>query len=634
MPGRSVEGVEAKETLIRLKQSENTSDSVSNGKSPRGNETPDHVDVARQRVRKSRVLTNVGKLGEINHLEQKDLFEIVAEINMMSGDDDDEVLYEPASHKESLASNQAKQWSRGRRAEKRSLNKRKTLLLCKIPAGAKLLRSRYVYKIKRDDFGKVKQFKARLVILGCQQVKGVDVEQTFAPVVKGVTVRLIMALAFIMNMCIHQIDISSAFCYADLEEDVYMKPPPDLKVPDGWCFKLLKSLYGLRASPRNWNKHIDKYIKSLNFTPCILDTCLYYNWHNGTLCLILIYVDDILIASADLSYINTIKESFCNTFDMTDMGEMRHFLNIKITRTTNYLRMDQSVYARKIITKFSSWMGPPSKCKKHPFPDNAMELLADTTPPTKEEEEYFKFFPYRSIVGALLYLSTYTRPDISYAVGVLARFGSKPTPAACRLAVYLLKYVAGTVDKGIKFSGSKFDMHVFSDADWAGDIITRRSTTGYVVFAGGGPIAWQSKLQTTVATSSMESEYMALYAGMQEIVWLRGVLEELRLHLDKPTPYFIDSQSAQDLAMNPVFHKRSKHIAIKYHWVRQHVVGGIFGTAELIHVGTDDMTADIFTKALTGATFNTHEQTLSGNKRSVSSVVEDSQPKKKIRKGR
>jgi hypothetical protein len=181
---------------------------------------------------------------------------------------------------------------------------------------------------------------------------------------------------------------------------------------------------------------------------------------------------------------------------------------------------------------------------------------------------------------------------------------------------------------GIMFSGDEFDLHVFSDADWAGDIMTRRSTTGYVVFAGGGPIAWQSKLQTTVATSSMESEYMALYGGMQEIVWLRGVLEELGLPMFEPTPFFLDSQSAQDLAMNPVFYKRSKHVAIKYHWVRQHVIGGIFGTCRLCHVCTDDMSADIFTKALSGPKFNTHRDTVSGTKRSSSSVVESRQPKK------
>jgi hypothetical protein len=586
---------------------------------------------SRQRKRKQRVLANVAKLGEINSLEAATMSEAVAQINMQR--DHDEILYEePQTYQASLDSPQAAEWRGARVREKASLRKRKVMGLHQIPVGAKLIKSKYVYKIKRDKDGKIKQFKARLVILGCQQQKGVDVEQTFAPVVKGVTIRLIMALSFILNLAIHQIDISSAFCYADIEEDVYMKPPAEMNILAGWCFKLYKSLYGLRASPRNWNRHLDKYIKSLNFKPSVLDSCLYYRWHEGKLALILVYVDDILIAHHDLSFICEIKEAFLSTFDMTDMGEMEHFLNIKITRTTKCLRMDQTTYAHKILAKFATYLGGTKKKKKHPFPADAQERLADTTPITEAQQRFVDAFPYRSVVGALLYLSSYTRPDLAYAVGVLARFGSKPTYASCQLAVYVLLYLRGTVDQGIQFSGSEFDLHAFSDADWGGDIMTRRSTTGYVVFAGGGPIAWQSKLQTTVATSSMESEYMALYAGMQELVWLRGVMKELRMPITEPTPFCIDSQSAQDLALNPVFHKRSKHIAIKYHWVRQHVVGGKFGTARLIHVCTGDMSADIFTKALSGPVFIKHRETLSGSKRSRSSVVESRQPKKVLRK--
>jgi hypothetical protein len=583
---------------------------------------------SRQRKRKQRVLANVAKLGEINSLQAVTMGEAVAQINMLR--DHEEILYEePQTYDQSLASPQAQEWRGARRREKDSLRKRKVMGLHQIPPGAKLLRSKYVYKIKRDAEGKVKQFKARLVILGCQQQKGVEVEQTFAPVVKGVTIRLIMALAFILNMAIHQIDISSAFCYADIEEDVYMKPPAEMNIVAGWCFKLYKSLYGLRASPRNWNRHLDKYIRSLNFKPSVLDPCLYYRWHEGKLALILVYVDDILIAHHDLSFICTIKESFLSTFDMTDMGEMKHFLNIKITRTAKSLRMDQTTYTHKILKKFAEYLGSSTKQKKHPFPADAQERLADDTPISEEKQRFVDAFPYRSVVGALLYLASYTRPDLAYAVGVLARFGNKPTYASCQLAIYVLWYLRGTADQGIQFSGSVFDLHVFSDADWGGDIMTRRSTTGYVVFAGGGPIAWQSKLQTTVATSSMESEYMALYAGMQELVWLRGVMKELRMPITEPTPFCIDSQSAQDLALNPVFHKRSKHIAIKYHWIRQHVVGGKFGTARLIHVCTGDMSADIFTKALSGPVFIKHRETLSGSKRSLSSVVESRQPKRK-----
>ncbi len=250
----------------------------------------------------------------------------------------------------------------------------------------------------------------------------------------------------------------------------------------------------------------------------------------------------------------------------------------------------------------------------------------------EEQRDYVRNFPYKQVVGAVLYLAMHTRPDIAYAVGVLARHASSPTYASCQLAVHLLQYLRGTSTLGIRFSGLSFDLHAFSDADWASDKLTRKSTTGYVVLAAGGPIAWQSKIQTTVATSSMESEYMAMYAAIQELVWLRGVLMEIGLPIMEPTPLFIDSQSAQDLAMNPVAHQRSKHIDIKFHWIRAHVGEDGFGTAECFHVSSDQESADIFTKSLTGISFEVHDATVRGKRPSVSSEVKDRAPKRKKKK--
>ena len=245
----------------------------------------------------------------------------------------------------------------------------------------------------------------------------------------------------------------------------------------------------------------------------------------------------------------------------------------------------------------------------------------DARTPERGDDEFVASYPYRQIVGSLLYLAMYTKPEISYAVGVLSRFNDKTTRAACHLATHLLRYLKGHPTCVIEFNGKNLDMHAFTDADWAGCQITRRSTTGYIVFAAGGPISWQSKLQTTVATSSMESEYMAMYAGMQEVVWLRGVLTELMCPLDKPTPFLVDSKSAQDLALNPVFHGRSKHIDIKYHWLRQHTCLDIpdgFKTAKLYHCGTFDMSADIFTKSLAGNPFFYHAEAITGKRKRTS----------------
>jgi hypothetical protein len=199
------------------------------------------------------------------------------------------------------------------------------------------VKSRYVYKRKFKKDGSLKKYKARHIALGFGQVKRVDVHNTFAPVVKGITVRLLLASAFIFSMFVHQLDVTNAFCYADMDGDVYMEPTPDYDLPTGYCFKLLKALYGLRSSPRLWWKHLDKYIKSLHFKPCVLEPCLYHMMYKGTQMYLMIYVDDILIASTNLEHIKEVKK-FCMKFEMTDMGDLEHFLNIRVTRTDKWCR--------------------------------------------------------------------------------------------------------------------------------------------------------------------------------------------------------------------------------------------------------------------------------------------------------
>ena len=222
------------------------------------------------------------------------------------------------------------------------------------------------------------------------------------------------------------------------------------------------------------------------------------------LMLLTIYVDDIIIACANAEYIREVKGKFCAKFDMTDMGEMEHFLNVCVSRRSGSIHLDQTVYLEKVLKKFERFLGPKSWIQKYPLPANAAALLGQSDDDlTAEDLLDLQNFPYRCFIGAVLYLSMNTRPDISYAVGMLSRYASKPTMTACDMVVHLMNYLRGTTRKGITFSGSTLDMHIFTDSDWAGDVLTRRSTTGYVVFAACGHIAWQSRLQTTVSTSSM-----------------------------------------------------------------------------------------------------------------------------------
>lgn len=572
----------------------------------------------------AKTLREMQPIGELNSVSIPDLCE-----NSYNDEEDYPI---PENHQDVLNSAEREEWLDGTDEEKRAIKRREVLELVKRPKDAKLLRCKYVYRKKRKQNGK-KRYKVRLVIQGCQQEKNEN-QQTFAPVVKGITIRILFAFAFLFNFYVHQLDITSAFCYADLSdsERVYMGKLPDEEMPKGFCFRLKKALYGLRSSPRNWNKHIDKYIKSLHFIPCVLDTCLYYRWHNWKLTLILVYVDDIIIASQDLEYLIEIKTQFCSKYEMTDLGECKKYLNVRITRTKESLMMDQTEYAESVIHKYSVYLGE-RKVKKTPLPSNVNERLTQKENLSEEEQQYVLDFPFLEIVGALLYLTTFTRPDLSYAVNTLSRLSHKKSWASCELAVHVLLYLKGTTKRGINFSGSLFDLHAFSDADWAGDLSTRRSTTGYIIFLCEGPIAWMSKLQTTVATSSMESEYMAMYACIQELVWIRGVFRELELGklVCESTPLFVDNESAKALAQNPVHHKRSKHIDIKWHWIRQHI-GERFSTIILKSVFSEEMAADMFTKQLAKDHFQSQTETSSGLTPSVSTEVEEVYALKRKRK--
>jgi hypothetical protein len=522
---------------------------------------------------------------------------------------------EPLTDKQAMQSKEWQLWVRAKQEENRALKEKQTMIVVKKEPWMKIIKSKYVFKIKKK-YGKITRFKARLVALGYDEEVNPDL--IFAPVVKPNTVRLLMALAQTEKMKIHQIDIQNAFCCSEIEGDVYMSAPDGMDLPEGMCFKLQKSLYGLKSAPKSWNKTIDKTLKGLHFKPTVSDPCLYSRWAGGKQYLILVYVDDILIAGERVEHIQEIKDSICEKYAMTDMGELDNFLNANITQTAEKITVDQTHYCKQVLDTFDFLV--KGKTAVTPLPADAVKKLADGVDMTEEHDADVRSYPYRQVVGSLIYLAMYTKPEISYAVGVLSRFNDKKTTAACELATHLLRYLNGQRLCMIEFKGSELDLHAFSDADWAGDILTRRSTTGYIIFAAGGPISWQSKLQTTVATSSMESEYMAMYAGMQELVWIRGVLKELGRPQRESTPFLIDSKSAQDLALNPVYHARSKHIDIKYHWLRQHTaIEEGFHTATLHHCSTIDMCADIFTKALGSSLFFRHAREITGKRLRTSS---------------
>jgi len=328
--------------------------------------------------------------------------------------------------------------------------------------------------------------------------------------------------------------------------------------------------------------------------------------------LISLYVDDILVAGSNREEVENIKRQFTKRYEMKDLGELNYYLGMKVTRTQASIKLDQSGYVRDILEKYGYLLaGKEGKIVNTPMERDLKLRRLESLSMTTNQRAYVKSFPYQNIVGALLYLALNTRPDISYAVGVLARFNTNPIFRACKALIRVLLYLKATPTVGIKFSGTDLNLFAFSDADWAGDLDSRRSTTGYVVYAAGGPIAWQSKLQTTVAVSTMEAEYMAAFGAIQELIWLKGVLREIGIHLVDPITLHMDAKSAIALAKNPMHHKRSKHIDIKYHWLREHTYED--GTIHLEHCITEDMVADLMTKALAFDLHSKHGKNITGN---------------------
>ena len=420
-----------------------------------------------------------------------------------------------------------------------------------------------------------------------------------------------LALSQVLKLKIHQLDVDSAFPYADLEEEVFMSPPPGMEIPEGFCLKLNKSLYGLKQAPRNWNKNIVEYIKSIGFKQSILDNCLFVKKVGDETYLISLYVDDILVAGSDVNEINKIKQEFMNRYEMKDLDELNHYLGMKVTRTEEYIQVDQTQYIKDMIAKYSYLFdGLEHRHFDTPMERDLKLQKIDIETETAKQRTYALKFPHMNIVGALLYLSINTRPDISYAVGALARFNKFPTYRSCKALIRLLIYVRDTSQRGIQFNGTDFKLYAYSDADWGGDLESRRSTTGYVVYAAGGPIAWQSKLQSTVAISTMKAEYMAAFGAIQELIWIKGVLGELGFAYVDPITLHMDSKSAISLAKNPTHHKRSKHIDIKYHWLREHTYEE--GTIHLEHCGTEEMVADVLTKALAFESHVKHAVNITG----------------------
>ena len=373
-----------------------------------------------------------------------------------------------------------------------------------------------------------------------------------------------------------------------------MLQPPGMidKDKPNHVWKLKKAVYGLKQAPRAWYQALKDFLISIGFKNSLADASLFILQTGSSFIYILIYVDDIVITGSHAQELQKVTTKLAAKFSLKELGELSYFLGMEATRTEKGLHLTQTKYITDLLRRAKMADAKPvatPMSSTQVLTLNSGDLLSDPS-------------EYRVIVGSLQYLGL-TRPDIAFPVNRLSQFMHQPTSTHWEAAKRVLRYLAGTADKGIFFSANTpFNLHAYSDADWAGDHDDYNSTGAYIVYLGRQPISWSAKKQGGVARSSTEAEYRALTEAAAELMWVQSVMSELGIKSTDTPVLYCDNIGATYLSANPVFHSRMKHLALDYHFVRQQVQAK---KLRVTHISSVDQLADALTKPLARSRFET-----------------------------
>jgi hypothetical protein len=360
-----------------------------------------------------------------------------------------------------------------------------------------------------------------------------------------------------------------------------------------WVARLLKGLYGLKQGGREWFRRLEEVLVELGFARIRSDSSVFIWEKDGVKVIVPVFVDDITLASKSKEKIAEIKGLLAQRFKLRDLGPTSFLLGVQIDRerSARTLHLSQRQYTLDLLDRFGF-----ADCSPVSTPlDPGSRLDMSQCPQTPEDDEFMRDKPYVSAVGALMYLVIATRPDIAHAVGVLCRFMSKPGPAHWKATKHLFRYLRGSVDYRLTYAPDPSSSQLFttySDADHGGNPDNGRSTSAYVVKMGAGAVSWMSRLQSIVALSTTEAEFISAVSAGQEIVWMRSFLGELGCSFDAPSLLLVDNQSAIQVARNPEHHGRMKHLDLRFFWLRDMVNSGVIAVR---YIPTADMAADLLT---------------------------------------
>ncbi|GJR56686.1 retrovirus-related pol polyprotein from transposon TNT 1-94 [Tanacetum coccineum] len=435
------------------------------------------------------------------------------------------------------------------------------------PDKAFVISLKWIYKVKLDELGGILKNKARLVARGYRQEEGIDFEESFAPVARLEAIRIFLAFAAHMNMVIYQMDVKTAFLNGNLREEVYVSQPDGFVDPDkpNHVYKLKKALYGLKQAPRAWYDMLSSFLISNDFSKGSVDPTMFIRREGNDLILVQIYVDDIIFAASTPELCDLFAKIMCSKFKMSMMGKISFFLGLQISQSPRGIFINQSKYALESLKKYGY-----ESCDPVDTPMVEKSKLDEDKEGNAVDPSH-----YRGMIGTLLYL-TASRPDLQFAICMCARYQARPTEKHLNAVKRIFRYLKGTVHRGLWYpKDSSFALTAFADADHAGCQDTRRSTK-------------------SAAISSTEAEYIALSGCCAQVLWMRSQLTDYGFGFNK-IPMYCDNKSAIALCCNNVQHSRSKHIDIRFHFIKEHVENGVI---ELYFVNTEYQLADIFTKAL------------------------------------
>ncbi|GJW08059.1 putative ribonuclease H-like domain-containing protein [Tanacetum coccineum] len=461
----------------------------------------------------------------------------------------------------------------------------KVWILVDLPFGKKVIGTKWIYRNNKDERGVVVRNKSRLVAQGYRQKEWIDYDEVFAPVARIEAIWIFLAFASYMGFIVYQMDVKSAFLYGTIDEEVYVSQPlgfVDPKFPKK-VYKVVKALYGLHQAPRAWYATLSTFLLKSGYRRGTINKTLFIKKDRNDIMLVQVYVDDIIFGSTKKSWCDEFEALMKSRFQMSSIGELTFFLGLQVQQKEDGIFISQDKYVAEILKKFDF---ASVKTASTPI-ETQKPLIKD------EEAADVDVHLYRSMIGSLMYL-TASRPDIMYAVCACSRFQVTPKTSHLHAVKRIFRYLKGKPKLGLWYPRvSSFDLEAYSDSDYAGANLDRKSTTGGCQFLGRRLISWQCKKQTIVATSTTEAEYVAAANCCGQVLWIQNQMLDYGFNFMN-TKIYIDNESTICIVKNPVFHSKTKHIEIRHHFIRDAYEKKLI---QVLKIHTDDNVADLLTKA-------------------------------------